>query len=794
MKFKFSVILLCLFSCQFLYAQQVNNLMPLLNHRPVVNKDTLLVNFKGKNNIKLSNYSDIDGDKLTLGDIGKTSFGDIRRAKGKVTYEAYKFEPYSLVDSFVYEICDEYELCSINHTYLQISGVEKEIQKVEAKRIALELEQQRKAEIAALRATQIEEANRLEAQQESERQELRDKIAKARADVNAAIREENALKATKKRESSGEAIDPILPPPPPLDASVGEEQDKTKNAVAKAIEKERKKRKKRKKSNKYATSLNEPKLSDCSIELNDFNSKGYRRISLKNRFFFEHTIESLNDSFTDSPKKKYLSCFGSLASINDITKLTIEFEVQSSYAKSNFGSIQSGIQIVIQLIDGETLSLTSEQFSKGEIDTITKNTKYSTTYILSRKDEKKLRQTEVSGVRVYWEYKYEEYDVNELDFLIDQFKCLDIIEEYGVSPILLEENTANKLPEIPAEVVDTEKNDDVSNSVESNDSTSNISNELKFPNIYFDLDKYYLKREFYSQLHDAANVMLRYPDIQLVVTGHTDARLPNQYNDVLSYKRAEKVISYLTNNYGIDRSRLILQYGDEVNPILTDFIDDYAGKNPAEIGQYSKRRVEIRVVRDESEMGRPAYDGDWDSVGLDTPSIGCSLGDCQYGYGEYHYAQNRRYEGEWSNGKFEGEGTFNYETGEKYVGTWLANKRDGEGQFYDKKGKLVYDGNWKDDVQYGYGIYHYQNGTRYAGQWINGEREGKGRFTIPGTGYYEGEFSLDRFNGEGTFYYSDRSTYVGGWLDNRKHGKGIEYDPDGKIYRQGIWKNGEFVE
>ena len=173
---------------------------------------------------------------------------------------------------------------------------------------------------------------------------------------------------------------------------------------------------------------------------------------------------------------------------------------------------------------------------------------------------------------------------------------------------------------------------------------------------------------------------------------------------------------------------------------------------------------------------------------------GCKMGDCQNGYGEYHYTQDRRYEGEWRNGKFDGEGAFYYDTGEKYIGTWLANKRDGEGQFYDKKGDLVYDGNWKDDVQYGYGIYHYQNGTRYAGQWINGEREGKGRFTIPGTGYYEGEFSLDRFNGQGTFYYSDRSSYEGEWKDNRKHGKGIEYDPDGNIYREGEWADGEFVE
>ena len=144
------------------------------------------------------------------------------------------------------------------------------------------------------------------------------------------------------------------------------------------------------------------------------------------------------------------------------------------------------------------------------------------------------------------------------------------------------------------------------------------SNEWYLPMVHFDLDKYYLKPEFYPQLHHVANTMLRCPGLQVVVTGHTDARLPNQYNDVLSYKRAEKVISYLTNNYGIDRSRLILQWGGEKNPIVTGLGDSHTGKKEVEIGQYMNRRVEVRVARGESEQGRPAYDGNWDSVDIST--------------------------------------------------------------------------------------------------------------------------------------------------------------------------------
>ncbi len=145
------------------------------------------------------------------------------------------------------------------------------------------------------------------------------------------------------------------------------------------------------------------------------------------------------------------------------------------------------------------------------------------------------------------------------------------------------------------------------------------ANEWYLPMVHFDLDKYYLKPEFYPQLHHVANTMLRCPGLQVVVTGHTDSRLPNEYNDVLSYKRAEKVISYLTNNYGVDRSRLILQYGGENNSIVAGLSDNHTGKQEVEIGQYMNRRVEFRVARGESEQGRPAYSGNWDGVGKDTP-------------------------------------------------------------------------------------------------------------------------------------------------------------------------------
>ncbi|MEM7102194.1 MAG: OmpA family protein [Bacteroidota bacterium] len=147
------------------------------------------------------------------------------------------------------------------------------------------------------------------------------------------------------------------------------------------------------------------------------------------------------------------------------------------------------------------------------------------------------------------------------------------------------------------------------------------SDDWFLPMIHFDLDKFYLKPEFYPQLHQVATVMKNCPEINIVVKGHTDVRKPNAYNDVLSYKRANKAKDYLVSYYGIDASRLIVQYGGEEAPLIPGLADSHVGTNlEKEQAQYMNRRVEFIVATgDDSEMGQPAYDGDIEKVGKDTP-------------------------------------------------------------------------------------------------------------------------------------------------------------------------------
>lgn len=87
--------------------------------------------------------------------------------------------------------------------------------------------------------------------------------------------------------------------------------------------------------------------------------------------------------------------------------------------------------------------------------------------------------------------------------------------------------------------------------------------------IFFDLDKYNIRASEIPELFKIANMMKKYPDINVIAKGHTDVRSSDEYNDNLSKNRVNAAIDYIVNNFGIDRNRFVIQYyGEKVNLVI----------------------------------------------------------------------------------------------------------------------------------------------------------------------------------------------------------------------------------
>ncbi|HMR86563.1 MAG TPA: OmpA family protein [Saprospiraceae bacterium] len=145
------------------------------------------------------------------------------------------------------------------------------------------------------------------------------------------------------------------------------------------------------------------------------------------------------------------------------------------------------------------------------------------------------------------------------------------------------------------------------------------------PMIHYDLDKATIKPEFYGHLHHVASVIKMCPDVCVAVVGHTDVRSSNNYNNALSYNRAENAINYLVSQYGIDRSRFKIMYGGEDAPLVSN------SKRDKE--HYMNRRVEFRLCADgDTEMPRPTGSSNNTSKGVKSTNSSRFIGNKNSGY------------------------------------------------------------------------------------------------------------------------------------------------------------------
>lgn len=115
------------------------------------------------------------------------------------------------------------------------------------------------------------------------------------------------------------------------------------------------------------------------------------------------------------------------------------------------------------------------------------------------------------------------------------------------------------------------------------------------PMIHFNIDSYKIRYADYGNLSNVASVLEKNPKMKLVVSGYTDQTASDDYNETLSYRRAMATIDHLVNNHGVDRNRLLLQYGGEQENLV-----------PSSGSSLMNRRVEFRLATpDDTEMAPP---------------------------------------------------------------------------------------------------------------------------------------------------------------------------------------------
>jgi len=112
--------------------------------------------------------------------------------------------------------------------------------------------------------------------------------------------------------------------------------------------------------------------------------------------------------------------------------------------------------------------------------------------------------------------------------------------------------------------------------------------------VYFDFDRSKLKEPATAKLDSIYNVLVESPAATIQISGYTDGLGSEQYNKILSDKRAKACADYLLKK-GIDTSRISFESFGACCPVEMEKIN--GRDNPD--GRSRNRRALINISKDE---------------------------------------------------------------------------------------------------------------------------------------------------------------------------------------------------
>lgn len=162
---------------------------------------------------------------------------------------------------------------------------------------------------------------------------------------------------------------------------------------------------------------------DCNIIFDGFDEdiEKYRK-ETDMSFFFSYTHPKLKPHFKD---RNFIECKGSVAKIKGTYYLQLNLKLASKDASRNYGQIERNSLIRLQFINGEKHYLSNIYPDAGTIEKYTGNTIYKAVFPIDKDFVKLFKSTELDHIGIIWTTGYEQYEIYEVDFLMQHLNCLE---------------------------------------------------------------------------------------------------------------------------------------------------------------------------------------------------------------------------------------------------------------------------------------------------------------------------------------------------------------------------------
>ncbi|MCB0555648.1 MAG: efflux RND transporter periplasmic adaptor subunit [Phaeodactylibacter sp.] len=165
-----------------------------------------------------------------------------------------------------------------------------------------------------------------------------------------------------------------------------------------------------------------PPAPACEFAYEGKDDRGRFRRDLHKELLFTHTDERLRPFLKD---KHYLTCEGYFTQLGGFRYLTLQFTFAYPNAREAYGFIEKGSYLMVKLLNGQFITLFSGKLDKGAFDTETGLLTYLVHYPIDQSQINLLKRSEADSVLVAWSSGYEEYEIYEVGFFLNQIRCLE---------------------------------------------------------------------------------------------------------------------------------------------------------------------------------------------------------------------------------------------------------------------------------------------------------------------------------------------------------------------------------
>lgn len=169
--------------------------------------------------------------------------------------------------------------------------------------------------------------------------------------------------------------------------------------------------------------ISNPPITSCDFALKTIDGfDKRRRVDMNKEILFSYTDPKVKPLLKG---EEFLTCQVNLNEVSPYKFINLDLTFSTLTAKREYGRLAEGTAISFLLVNGQTVTLKNNTEDPGTINSKKGTTEYKALLSMSSAAEKAFIRSPIDKVRIIWSTGFEDYEVFNVDVLMNQINCLN---------------------------------------------------------------------------------------------------------------------------------------------------------------------------------------------------------------------------------------------------------------------------------------------------------------------------------------------------------------------------------